>query len=48
MVLNITGMIDAVREISASEHDVSRINSIAKTHKQERQESKTPTFALTL
>ncbi len=47
-MLTITDMIDSVQEVSAPEHDVNRINSIASLYKKERQESKTPTFALTL
>lgn len=47
MVLKITTAIEAVEEVSRTEHNVARINSISKTHKGERQESKAPTFALT-
>jgi hypothetical protein len=47
-VLNIAELIDSVQEVSPSAHNVNRINSIADHYKKERQESKTPTFALTL
>lgn len=46
-MLTITDMIDEVREIPASEHDVSRINSVAVSYPAFRQDSKTPTFLLT-
>lgn len=46
-MLTTTDMIDAVREITSSEHDVQRINSIADLYPDERQDSKVPTFALT-
>lgn len=46
-MLSIDQMIDSVREASASEHDVARINSIAKLYPPQRQDSKMPTFALT-
>lgn len=46
-MLTITDMIDSAREISASAHDVARINSISSLYKGERQDSKMPTFALT-
>lgn len=36
-----------VREVSPSEHNVQRVNSIKKLHSHWRQESKVPTFALT-
>jgi DNA polymerase-1 len=46
-MLTISDMIDEVREIPAGTHNVSRINSIADLYKPQRQDSKTPTFALT-
>lgn len=46
-MLTITDMIDSVREVSAAEHDVARINSIQVLYPTERQDSKAPTFALT-
>lgn len=47
MVLRIANPISSVQLVSVTEHDVARINSISKKYKQERQESKAPTFALT-
>ena len=44
----ITTPIDEISLVSNREHDVSRINSIEVLYKPERQESKAPTFALTL
>ena len=46
-MLVINDLIDQVSEITQAVHDVSRINSIQKLYKPERQDSKTPTFALT-
>lgn len=46
-MLTISDMIDKVREVSAPHHDVNRINSISDKYKGFRQDSKTPTFALT-
>lgn len=46
-MLTITDMIDGIREVPVSEHDVARINSVADLYKPERQDSKMPTFALT-
>ena len=46
-MLTIDRMIDSISEVSASEHDVSRINSIADRYPAQRQDSKMPTFALT-
>tara|TARA_R110000850_G_scaffold233967_1_gene358805 strand:- start:9555 stop:10325 length:771 start_codon:yes stop_codon:yes gene_type:complete len=46
-MLTINTMIDSVRRVSASEHDVARVNSIDGLYKDQRQTSKTPTFALT-
>lgn len=46
-MLTINTMIDSISEVSPGVHDVARINSIQKLYKPERQESKTPTFALT-
>ena len=47
MVLKINEPILSIEMVSNSEHDVVRINSINKKYKEERQESKAPTFALT-
>lgn len=47
MALKINQPLSKVERVTASEHDVARINSISKIHKEERQESKSPTFALT-
>lgn len=46
-MLTIDELIDGVSEVTTSEHDVNRINSIQKLYKPERQDSKTPTFLLT-
>ena len=46
-MLKIDKEITRIEKVSVSEHNVSRINSIAKLYPTERQESKTPTFALT-
>lgn len=46
-MLNIDQPLTAISEVSRSEHDVHRINSIAERYKGERQKSKSPTFALT-
>lgn len=48
MVLKITGKVQSIQKCSPMEHDVARINSISKKYKSWRQESKAPTFALTL
>lgn len=47
MALNINEPLAAVQEVSRSEHDVHRINSVEVIYKGERQKSKAPTFALT-
>lgn len=47
MELSITGNIDHMSEISIEQFNVAEINSIAVKHKEERQKSKAPTFALT-
>lgn len=47
MAIHISEPALAVTEVSVTEHNVARINSIQSTHKKERQESKTPTFLLT-
>lgn len=47
MALKIDKTITHVEIVSASEHDVSRINSIQDNHEEPRQMSKAPTFALT-
>lgn len=47
MALKITDKIDEISVVSNNEHDVSRVNSISTKYKKERQESKSPTFALT-
>ncbi len=49
-MLTIADMIDTVKEVPATAHDVARINSIAEKtspYAGERQDSKVPTFALT-
>jgi DNA polymerase I len=46
-MLTIDKMIDSVSQVSASAHDVARINSIADLYKDQRQDSKMPTFLLT-
>lgn len=47
MVLKINTPIEGIKIVENTEHDTFRINSIAKLYKEERQESKAPTFALT-
>lgn len=47
LTLIIPNMIDSVRQVSLSEHDVARINSISDLYGSQRQDSKMPTFALT-
>lgn len=47
MALKIETPISSIELVSTSEHDVARINSISKRYKEERSESKAPTFALT-
>ncbi len=47
MALKIDKAITHVEIVPASEHNVSRINSIQDNHKDIRQMSKAPTFALT-
>lgn len=46
-MLKISDPISEVSEITVSEHNVARINSIKKLYPHWRQESKSPTFALT-
>lgn len=46
-MLKISQKIDSVEEVSASSHNVTRVNSIKTQYKPQRQESKAPTFALT-
>jgi DNA polymerase-1 len=46
-MLTIDDLIDSVTEVTSSQHDVARINSIADSYKTQRQESKVPTFLLT-
>ena len=46
-MLSITQPIESIEIVSASDHDVARINSISHKYPAERQESKSPTFALT-
>lgn len=46
-MLTISEPIETITEVSIQEHNVNRINSIAKKYKPLRQASKTPTFALT-
>lgn len=43
----ITNPVTSIQEVTRSEHDVARINSISSKYKGARQESKAPTFALT-
>ena len=43
----IDDLIDRAEKVTAAEHDVARINSIADVYPVERQDSKAPTFALT-
>jgi len=47
MEIKIDKLLGDVHEISSQEFNVLEINSINKKHKEERQESKAPTFALT-
>jgi uncharacterized protein YnzC (UPF0291/DUF896 family) len=47
MVLKIQENISSIEIVSPAIHDVTRINQIAKRYKEERNESKAPTFALT-
>lgn len=47
MALKINNPIQEIEKVSVSEHNVTRINSIEYRYKEERQESKAPTFALT-
>lgn len=46
-MLVIDDLIDSVAEVTQSQHDVARINSISDLYKPQRQESKVPTFLLT-
>jgi hypothetical protein len=46
-MLTVDNTLASVQEVSRSEHDVHRINSIEVIYKGERQKSKAPTFALT-
>lgn len=47
MALKIDSPISAIAEVEQSEHNRVRVNSIKTRYPEERQESKTPTFALT-
>jgi phage FluMu protein gp41 len=47
MVLKISTPISTIEVVGISEHDVARVNSVSKRYKEERSESKAPTFALT-
>lgn len=47
MMLTISDPISEVVVVSGSEHNVARINSIKKLYPDQRQQSKSPTFALT-
>lgn len=47
MALKINVPIEGISVISRAEHDMLRINSISSIYKEERNESKAPTFALT-
>ena len=44
MVLKISKVIDSIKKITKSKHDVERINSVERRYKTLRQESKGPTF----
>lgn len=44
MALKISKVIDSIKKITKSEHDVERINSVERRYKALRQESKGPTF----
>lgn len=46
-MLSFAEPVTSASEVSASEHNVARVNSIKKKYKHWRQESKVPTFALT-
>ena len=46
-MLNINDEITSIDEVTSSEHNVIRVNSISKLYKTLRQNSKVPTFALT-
>ena len=48
MALKIVAPISKIQQVSASEHDVERINSVVRRYKAQRQESKAPTFCLDL
>ena len=48
MVVKIQETISSVTEVPIAEHNVQRVNSIKKLYPAWRQESKAPTFALTL
>ena len=47
MEISITGDITEIKEISSDEYNVAVINSIKSKHKELRNKSKAPTFALT-
>ncbi len=47
MALKISEPISSIEVVSHSEHNVTRINSIDRFYKGDRQLSKAPTFALT-
>jgi DNA polymerase-1 len=47
MALTLSSPLSNIECITKSEHDVARINSVADAHQPLRQDSKTPTFALT-
>lgn len=47
MVLKISNPVTSISVVPKKEHDVTRINSIQFRYKEERYESKAPTFALT-
>lgn len=47
MALKIDEKITSIEAISVSEHNIIRINSVSLRYKEERQESKAPSFALT-
>lgn len=46
-MLNINEPVDSVTVVPPGKHNVKRVNSIKKLYPNQRQESKSPTFALT-
>lgn len=47
MEINIIGNVSEVSQITTEEYNVAQINSIKSKHKELRNKSKSPTFALT-